>query len=186
MKRPPVDGLQFSTSRRCAAPVYRYEAGAAAWSASRRGTAKPAARAARSSWDTTARACGRMGPRSCLPRQKNMRLLQGVCVLPVRDRSSERQHVSRGGDLVEWSLRGLTRVVGAQYKATAPEIPQLSQPSMEPELAIVVVETGKAPGARILKLPICVVRVFRIGGRVAIRIMWFPSASFKYEISACT
>merc|ERR1712144_107543 len=29
------------------------------------------------------------------------------------------------------------------YKATAPEIPQLSQPSMEPELAIVVVETGK-------------------------------------------
>merc|ERR1712188_236495 len=30
-----------------------------------------------------------------------------------------------------------------KYKATAPEIPQLSQPSMEPELAIVVVETGK-------------------------------------------
>merc|ERR1711861_124886 len=27
--------------------------------------------------------------------------------------------------------------------ATAPEIPQLSNPSMEPELAIVVVETGK-------------------------------------------
>merc|ERR1712159_468724 len=28
-------------------------------------------------------------------------------------------------------------------QATAPEIPQLSNPSMEPELAIVVVETGK-------------------------------------------
>merc|ERR1712072_1534134 len=27
--------------------------------------------------------------------------------------------------------------------ATAPEIPQLSNPSMEPELAIIVVETGK-------------------------------------------
>merc|ERR1712036_152786 len=32
--------------------------------------------------------------------------------------------------------------MGAQV-ATAPEIPQLSNPSMEPELAIVVVETGK-------------------------------------------
>ena len=81
-------------------------------------------------------------------------------------------------------MRGLTRVVWAQYKATAPEIPQLSQPSMEPELAIVVVETGKAPGARILKLPICVVRVFRIGGRVAIRNIWIPSANVKYRMSA--
>merc|ERR1712224_653701 len=27
LKRPPVDGLQFSTSRRGATPVYRYEAG---------------------------------------------------------------------------------------------------------------------------------------------------------------
>ena len=81
-------------------------------------------------------------------------------------------------------MRGLTRVVWAQYKATAPEIPQLSQPSMEPELAIVVVETGKAPGARILKLPICVVRVFRIGGRVAIRNMWIPSTRLKYEMPA--
>ena len=46
---------------------------------------------------------------------------------------------------MERSLRGVTRVAWAQYEATAPEIPQLSQPSMEPELAIVVVETGKAP-----------------------------------------
>ena len=64
---------------------------------------------------------------------------------------------------MERALRGWTRVAWAQYEATAPEIPQLSHPSMEPELAIVVVETGKAPGARKLKLPICVVRVFRIG-----------------------
>ena len=55
---------------------------------------------------------------------------------------------------------------------------------MEPELAIVVVETGKAPGARTLKLPICVVRVFRIGGRVAIRNIWIPSANVKYRMSA--
>ena len=62
---------------------------------------------------------------------------------------------------MERSLRGVTRVAWAQYEATAPEIPQLT---MEPELAIVVVETGKAPNARV-GAAVCVARVFRIGTR---------------------
>ena len=48
--------------------------------------------------------------------------------------------------------------------ATAPEIPQLSNPSMEPELAIVVVETGKAPGARVEARNLRI-RVTRIGSQ---------------------
>ena len=48
--------------------------------------------------------------------------------------------------------------------ATAPEIPQLSIPSMEPELAIVVVETGKAPGARVGARDLRI-RVTRIGSQ---------------------
>ena len=84
---------------------------------------------------------------------------------------------------MERSLRGVTRVAWAQYEATAPEIPQLSQPSMEPEFAIVVVETGKAPGARKLKFSICVARSFE-SGQEAIRNMWIPSTSLKYEMSA--
>lgn len=48
--------------------------------------------------------------------------------------------------------------------ATAPEIPQLSNPSMEPELAIVVVETGKAPGARVGARDLRI-RVTRIGSQ---------------------
>ena len=84
---------------------------------------------------------------------------------------------------MERSLRGLTRVVWAQYEATALEIPQLSQPSMEPELAIVVVETGKAHGARKLKFSICVARSFK-SEQEAIRNMWIPSTSLKYEMSA--
>ena len=65
---------------------------------------------------------------------------------------------------MERSLRGVTRVAWAQYEATAPEIPQLSNPSMEPELAIVVVETGKAPGARVGARNLRI-RVIRIGSQ---------------------
>ncbi len=54
---------------------------------------------------------------------------------------------------------------------------------MEPELAIVVVETGKAPGARKLKFSICVAGSFK-SEQEAIRNMWIPSTSLKYEMSA--
>ena len=80
-------------------------------------------------------------------------------------------------------LARLIRVAWAQYEATAPEIPQLCQPSMEPELAIVVVETGKAPSARKWKFSICIVWSFE-SGQEAIRNVWIPSANLKYEPSA--
>ena len=80
-------------------------------------------------------------------------------------------------------LARLIRVAWAQYEATAPEIPQLCQPSMEPELAIVVVETGKAPCARTLQLSICVAWSLE-SGQEAIRNVWIPSADVKYKMSA--
>ena len=69
----------------------------------------------------------------------------------------------------------------AQYEATAPEIPQLT---MEPELAIVVVETGKAPNARVGA------RSLRSSGlsnrdEKPSTACGLPAQSLKHEMSAC-
>ncbi len=122
----------------------------------RGGRPKPAARAARSSRDTTARGVRPHGTALLLARAKTQTCdcSSGLAFFRGMMRSNPAEATS-----VPWFRSGISfqcRAVHPRWDrcclgsvATAPEIPQLSHPSMEPELAIVVVETGKAPDARV-------------------------------------
>ena len=80
--------------------------------------------------------------------------------------------------LLERSLHGFA---WAQYEATAPEIPQLT---MEPELAIVVVETGKAPNARVGARSLRSSGLSNRDEKPSIA-CGFPAQSPKHEMSVC-
>ena len=140
------------------------------------------ARAARSSRDTTARGVRPHGTALLLARAKTQTCDCSSGLAFFRGVKSDSAEAAS----VPWFRSGISfqcRAVHPRWNrcclgsvATAPEIPQLSHPSMEPELAIVVVETGKAPDARVEAR---ILRSSRLSDH-----MWTPGPSRKSEMPA--